>query len=264
MIHLFQMNAITQEIEARLQKIEQEEQVCIFYACESGSRAWGFPSADSDYDVRFLYLHPQDWYLSIQDQRDVIERKISDSIDLSGWDIRKALNLLRKSNPPLLEWLSSPIVYQQRLDVFEIFKAYAHEFYSPKTCLYHYFHKAQTNYKEYLRGEPGRMKKYFYTLRPILACLWIEAGYGVVPMEFHKLVDRLVKEDNLRLSIEELIQRKSKSHEYDQDSGMPVVTDFIEIELKRFENLDYNENLQTPDIGILDKFFRKTLKVAWQ
>jgi predicted nucleotidyltransferase len=97
------MNEIKQEIKSRLPQLEQEEGICIFYACESGSRAWGFPSSDSDYDVRFLYIHPPNWYLSIDNKRDVIERKISDLIDISGWDIRKALKLLRKSNSPLLE-----------------------------------------------------------------------------------------------------------------------------------------------------------------
>ena len=95
------------EILARLSHLENEESVKIVYACESGSRAWGFPSADSDYDVRFLYLRPQAWYLSIdlEKKRDVIERPIDDQIDLNGWDLRKALWLYRKSNPPLLEWL---------------------------------------------------------------------------------------------------------------------------------------------------------------
>ena len=107
------------EIEQRLRNIEREENVCIFYACESGSRAWGFASENSDYDVRFLYIHPTDWYLSIEERRDVIERPIVDDIDLNGWDIRKALALLRRSNPPLLEWLQSPIIYHQKLTVVE-------------------------------------------------------------------------------------------------------------------------------------------------
>ena len=59
------------------------------YACESGSRAWGFASPDSDYDVRFLYVHNEDWYLSfdVEKQRDVIEYPIVDEIDCGGWDI---------------------------------------------------------------------------------------------------------------------------------------------------------------------------------
>ena len=93
------------EIIAGLSKVAEEEGVRVLYACESGSRAWGFPSSDSDYDVRFIYAHPVEWYLSIRNRRDVIERPVVNDIDLSGWDIKKALVLLRKSNPPLLEWL---------------------------------------------------------------------------------------------------------------------------------------------------------------
>ena len=110
---------ILQEILVRLNAVEKDEGVKILYACESGSRAWGFPSRDSDYDVRFVYVHPAEWYLSIdlEKKRDVIERPITDQIDLNGWDLRKALGLYRKSNPPLLEWLNSPIVYWETYGV---------------------------------------------------------------------------------------------------------------------------------------------------
>lgn len=161
---------IKREIQARLQHIEREENVCIFYACESGSSAWGFPSEDSDYDVRFMYMHSKDWYLSIDERRDVIERPINDMIDLSGWDIRKALRLFGKSNPPLLEWLNSPIIYQQRLDIVNKIKALVPEYYSSKSCLCHYLHMAEGNFREYLKGQMVLVKKYFYVLRPILAC----------------------------------------------------------------------------------------------
>lgn len=88
------------EIHGALQSIQEQETVRVLYACESGSRAWGFPSRDSDYDVRFIYVRPRDWYLSVDlERRDVIERPISDRLDVSGWDLRKALQLLRKSNP---------------------------------------------------------------------------------------------------------------------------------------------------------------------
>jgi len=114
------MSDVKQQIETELQRIEQEEGVKIIYACESGSRAWGFPSKDSDYDVRFIYIRPVEWYLSIFEKRDVIERPIiSDMLDINGWDLKKALNLFRKSNPPLLEWLQSPIVYLEKGSVAE-------------------------------------------------------------------------------------------------------------------------------------------------
>ena len=105
---------IRKEVLRRLDAVEREEDVRVLYACESGSRAWGFASPDSDYDVRFIYVHRPDWYLSIVDRRDVIERPIVDEYDLSGWELRKTLRLFRKSNPPLIEWLGSPIVYRER------------------------------------------------------------------------------------------------------------------------------------------------------
>lgn len=257
------MDEIKQEIELRLRQVEQEEKVCIFYACESGSRAWGFPSADSDYDVRFLYIHPPKWYLSIDDKRDVIECKISDLIDISGWDIRKALKLLRKSNPPLLEWLNSPIVYQQRRDIVEKIRLLMPEYYSPKSCLYHYLHMAEGNFREYLKGEIVWVKKYFYVLRPILACKWIEAGYGVVPMEFEILINRLIEDNELKDAINELLRRKREGQELDREPRIPVINEFIEMELERLGNMSFDGNNGNTDTERLDEVFRWVLGEVW-
>jgi len=116
-----------------LAEIEKTENVTILYACESGSRAWGFASTDSDYDVRFLYIHPPSWYLAVnlESKRDVIERPIEELLDISGWDFRKALMLFRKSNPPLLEWLCSPIVYREELKTASRMRKLAESYYSP-------------------------------------------------------------------------------------------------------------------------------------
>src|SRR3546814_6400248 len=100
-------------IEALLERIELEHGVRILFAVESGSRAWGFASADSDWDVRFVYARPAEYYLSLAPRRDVIELPIENGIDAGGWDIRKALSLLLNANPTLLEWLKSPIVYRR-------------------------------------------------------------------------------------------------------------------------------------------------------
>jgi predicted nucleotidyltransferase len=161
---------IQEQIHVALNTIERDEDVHIFYACESGSRAWGFPSADSDYDVRFLYIHPTPWYLSIdiETRRDVIERPINDQLDVVGWDLRKALKLFRKSNPPLLEWLTSPIVYTERFGIAEQLRQLVPTYYSPTASFYHYLHMAQGNFRDYLRGEMVWIKKYFYVLRPYL------------------------------------------------------------------------------------------------
>lgn len=257
------MYEIKKEIQARLQELEQEESVCIFYACESGSRAWGFPSADSDYDVRFLYIHPQNWYLGIDVKRDVIERPSNDLIDLSGWDIRKALQLFRRSNPPLLEWLNSPIIYQQRLDIVDKIKTLMPEYYSPKSCLYHYLHMAKGNFREYLKGEFVWVKKYFYVLRPILACKWIEAGYGVVPMKFEVLVDRIVTSRELKEAVKELLGRKKGGQELDKGPRIPIIAEFVETELKRLGSKKPDTNSFRPDTEKLDELFRWSLGIAW-
>ena len=156
-----------------LSDIEHAENVRIFFACESGSRAWGFPSADSDYDVRFLYIRPVEWYLSILEDRDVIEKPISGDLDINGWDLKKALGLFRKSNPPLMEWLGSPIVYRETGTIAQRMRDLAPTFYSPISSTYHYLQMARRNFREYLHGEQVWVKKYFYVLRPLFAVQWL-------------------------------------------------------------------------------------------
>jgi uncharacterized protein len=199
------------EIRQRLAAIEREESVKIFYACESGSRAWGFPSANSDYDVRFLYVRQPDWYLSIdvEDRRDVIELPILDHFDVNGWDLRKALKLLRKSNPPLLEWLNSPIIYSEDLSISAKLRGLVPFCYSPVACTYHYLQMAKGNFREYLKGNTVSVKKYFYVLRPLLAIKFIEQNDDVVPMEFGLLVNSLLPAGTLRDEIERLIEQRS-------------------------------------------------------
>ncbi len=247
------------QIETRLAAIEREEKVCIFYACESGSRAWGFASENSDYDARFLYIHPRNWYLTIEERRDVIERPILDDIDLNGWDIRKALSLLRKSNPPLLEWLQSPITYKQQLSIVEKIRALMPEYYSPLRCMHHYLHMAEGNFREYLKKDEVWVKKYFYVLRPVLACKWIEAGYGVVPTEFQKLVDRLVDSPSLKSAIDELIERKRNGQELDMGPKIPIISEFIESELSHFATLPPYPKSKSFEVQRLDKLFQDSL-----
>ena len=249
------------EILRRLERIESEEDVQVFYACESGSRAWGFESTDSDWDVRFLYVHPRDWYLSIdvENKRDVIERPINDELDVSGWDLRKALKLLRKSNPPLLEWLSSPIVYKETGDTAERLRQAVAEFYSPISAFHHYLHMAKGNHREFLKGDLVRLKKYFYVLRPLLAIRWIEIDQTrPVPMEFQKLVDACVDSDEVRGEINDLLVRKRSGQELDQQPKIPVLTNFIEAELARLEKIQVTER-DKPDFEKLNEIFRDAI-----
>jgi len=252
-----------EKIVENLKKIEAQESVVVFYACESGSRAWGFPSVDSDYDVRFLYLHHVDWYLSIEDKRDVIERPLDNQLDASGWDLRKALGLFRKSNPPLLEWLNSPIVYQEKFTIVSQLRELAKTYYSPSACIHHYLHMAQGNMREYLNGDQVWVKKYFYVLRPILAIKWIEQGYGVAPTSFGTLLERIIPNGGLKYEIEKLIEQKSMGAELDYGDRIPVISDFIEGELARLseDQTQYKSDLVPFDL--LNNLFRQALNEVW-
>ncbi len=223
------------EIHKNLAAIEANHDVTILYACESGSRAWGFESPDSDYDVRFIYVRPCSWYLSIdvENRRDVIELPIDEVLDINGWDIRKALRLMAKSNPPLNEWLLSPIVYMQRGNFVDRMRELAPVAYNPIAAHYHYLHMATTNFRAFLKGELVRRKKYLYVLRPLLAIQWIEAGLGIVPIEFERLVEQTVPAGELKSEIEELVRVKRLTRETSDGPRLPAIHTFIEAELER-------------------------------
>jgi hypothetical protein len=258
------MSDVKQQVLEELRKIEKEENVQILYACESGSRAWGFPFKDSDYDVRFLYVRPVDWYLSIFEKRDVIERPISDMLDVNGWDLRKALNLFRKSNPPLLEWLQSPIVYMENHAIAEQIRRISPSTFSPKSCVYHYLNMAKGNYREYLQGEQVKIKKYFYVLRPILACEWIEKHNTMPPVEFDRLVDAVVpRGSELSAVIDDLLVRKKAGDEMDYEPRINPINEFLEARIEHYERMAAEMQAGGGQDQQLDDLFRSVLKEVW-
>ncbi len=254
---------VEETIISHLNEIESAENLRVVYACESGSRAWGFPSADSDYDVRFLYARPAAWYLSIDEKRDVIERPVNEGLDISGWDLKKALQLFRKSNPPLLEWLGSPIIYLEKFTVAEKMRTLAIEYYSPTACLHHYLHMARGNFRDYLKGDEVWVKKYFYVLRPILAMNWIEKGLGIVPTDFNVLVSQLVTEPKLKSAIDRLLAAKRAGAELDRGTRIGPISEFIESELKRREQHEIANHKRMPSSDKLDELFRESLAEVW-
>ena len=222
----------------RLRAAEAEHGVKILYACESGSRAWGFASPDSDYDLRFIYTHDRDWYLSfdVERRRDVIEYPIVDEIDCNGWDLRKALYLFSRTNGALLEWLRSPICYIEQGSLAADLRRLAPRAFNPTALCFHYRHMAQGNARDYLFGDQVRLKKYFYVLRPLLAILHIEQGLGLPPVRFEELVARVAPEA-LRGSIDALLALKRTSGELGLGDPIPSIQAFITTELSRTSHL---------------------------
>ncbi|WP_066065971.1 nucleotidyltransferase domain-containing protein [Neobacillus soli] len=253
-----------EKILAEIKRIEAEFDVKICYAVESGSRAWGFPSKDSDYDVRFIYVHKKDWYLSIDPKRDVIELPINNLLDINGWELRKALRLFKKSNPPLMEWLHSGIVYYQAFSLVDRMKAIQDKVFLPQSALYHYLNMAKGNYRDYLHRDQVKIKKYFYVLRPVLACLWIEKYNTVPPIEFQELVEDLLEEGELKKEILSLLERKIRGDELNLEPKIIAINSFLEKEINRLE--DYTKALEVSktDISpILDDLFRDILEEVW-
>ncbi len=248
----------------KIHEIEREHQVKILFAVESGSRAWGFPSRDSDYDVRFVYIHRPEWYLSIDEKRDVIEVPINEQLDINGWDIRKALKLFRKSNPPLLEWLGSDIRYYEAYGFKEDMLALRDRVFSPRASVHHYLHMATGNFRGYLQGEQVKIKKYIYVLRPILACKWVEKYNANPPILFQDLVGDLVTEPELKAAIEDLLRRKIADEELDLEHRVEVIHEFIEKEIEHLTAFARSAHSELEDpTQMLDELFRKYLKIVW-
>ena len=225
---------VRRDILDRLGAIESEEGVAVLYACESGSRAWGFASPDSDYDVRFVYARARDWYLSfdVERRRDVIERPIVDDIDCSGWDLRKALYLFTRTNGALIEWLNSPIRYVERGGFAAALRRLVPEHFNSTALCYHYSHMARGNAREYLFEGRVRLKKNFYVLRALLAIRHIERGLGVPPVRFEALMDA-VAPAGIRPEIERLLERKRATSELGTGKPIPALGRFIGEELER-------------------------------
>lgn len=222
-------------IPEKLAEIEQRENVRILHCVESGSRAWGFASPDSDFDVRFIYVRSKDFYLRLDKTRDVIEWQLDDVLDINGWDLQKALGLLHKSNPTLFEWNNSPIVYKTTPEWKEISDIISHYF-QQKSGLYHYLSTAKSNYREYLHGETVRLKKYFYVLRPILACRWILEKQTPPPMLFTDLAKPCLDEA-LVPAVNELLDLKMNTPELGEGKRIGVINDYLDASILDIEEL---------------------------
>jgi len=250
---------------AALDRIEREEDVRVLYAVESGSRAWGFASTDSDWDVRFLYVRWPPWYLSIEPGRDVIEEPIDGDLDVSGWDVPKALRLLRKGNAVLPEWLASPVVYRESGSLASRLRAIVARDFRTKRALHHYRSMANKNYRDYLRRPTVRTKKYLYVLRPLLACSWIEDEGAAPPVEFARLLDAQLPDGPVREEIDDLLARKKAGEELDEGPRVPLLNRFIEDELARSE-VALAARPEDAGVGLepLNELFRGVLEEAWQ
>ena len=216
---------------SELDKIEQQHRVRVLYAVEAGSRAWGFPSPDSDYDVRFVYVRPAADYLRLDEPRDVIEWKLDEVLDISGWDLRKALKQFARGNAALFEWCLSPVVYKTTAD-WEYVRKTAVPCFSGRSAVHHYCGIAYKTWADHLQGENVRYKKYFYALRPLLAAQYIDRYHSPPPVLFSDLLKMEISPE-LRSAVSELLEKKKSVTEGEALPQIPAIRDFICEELQR-------------------------------
>ena len=245
-------------IKAKLREIEEKEKVKIILAVESGSRAWGFASPDSDYDVRFIYVRKEEDYLRLNPPRDVIEWQLDETLDINGWDLKKTLQLLHNANPTVFEWCMSPIVYQEREEA-ALLRAILPAYFSIKRSLFHYYRTAETTYKAHLQGEHVRIKKYFYALRPLLAAKWIMDKKCPPPMLFSELVEAELEEE-LRPEVARLVDMKVNMLEADHAPKVEVLNAYIERHLEEVKQMAESAAVSPVEWAPLNEVFLKILR----
>lgn len=252
------MRDIIAKINEKLDEIERKEGVRILHAVESGSRAWGFASPDSDYDVRFVYVRPMEDYLRLDEPRDVIEWQLDEVLDINGWDLKKALRQFARGNATLFEWSGSPIVYRttdEWTKINDISKLY----FSEKAAVYHYYGTANSTLQGYLLGDTVRYKKYFYALRPLLAARYIEKYHTAPPVLFDDLL-KMDLPEYLRQAIDELLEVKKRTTEGEENPQMPAIREFIEIETARQKQIaDDLDDDHNKDYAELNRIFIDTI-----
>jgi len=255
--------AVVRAIDQRLADACCTEGVVIPLAIESGSRAWGFPSPDSDYDCRFVFIRPTEQYLSLWPRRDVIETPLDSVLDVNGWEFRKALKLLLKGNAVIIEWLTSPIIYRADAQFRDSFLALARRLVDPNLIARHYLHLGLRQRRTYF-GDPNQVaiKKLFYAIRPAAALRWLEAhpGNAAPPMHFPTLMDECDPPAGLRAVVGDLMAKKAVTHELGTGPIPPEILTFIDSQFARAESNDAICKAVVSEEGRAeaDAFFRAT------
>lgn len=252
---------IKEQIQSEINRLAVEQQIRVLYACESGSRAWGFASPDSDYDVRLIYLNTTEWYLSVLPKDENIDIFADNDLDINGWDIRKVLRLMLKSNATPYEWLQSPISYVLDEDFRAALWSLGQHYFQPRSTMHHYLGLAQNAFRKGLVTEFDiNIKKYFYVFRPLFAAMWVAEKGGVPPMTFSDLMPVLDGYPAIKPLVMDLWQQKLNAGEGDAVRIIPQLLDFIDTQIERCYTIADATELRETNPDMLDAFFRSIVK----
>ena len=237
-----------------LKEIELKRNVKILYACETGRRAWGFPSPDSDYDVRFIYMQERDWYLSLSQRKDTIEFMDGD-LDITGWDLKKSLTLLKKSNATLIERFQSPIEYFSIQEFKDEFKNLIERYYSPTAVFFHHYSLTKKFWEEIKDANEYKLKSWFYMVRSLFSCAWILEKESVLPMNIQALMGWMSEDWKNRIN--ELIELKKTVGEKYLHLKDTELNERISALLELVEKSKDDLRVNKADMSYLNKFFLK-------
>jgi predicted nucleotidyltransferase len=241
-----------------LNTLEKQENITILFACESGSRAWGTNSASSDYDVRFIYIREVDWYLQLFEGRDVIEISPNEKVEIVGWDLKKALKLLQKSNPTLLEWIHSPIIYLSESAFTSKLKTLSQLAFSSISTIHHYLNMAKKNYQSLLKEKRTTTKRYLNILRPLLTCLWILDNQEMPKNEITSLSHQYINDPKLDQQIDQLLQSKQNGQQYFESIHLnKYFEETISVIEERIKNV---QKFNLMPVNTLNEFFLEIVK----
>jgi predicted nucleotidyltransferase len=255
---------IVAEVDALLDLIERDHSLTIPLAIESGSRAWGFPSPDSDYDCRFVYVRHIDRYLSPWQARDVIETPLERELDVNGWDLGKALKLMLKGNAVIIEWLRSPIVYRGQARFRDDFLALAHRHTERAHIARHYLHLGERQRRTYFADEKAvPLKKLFYALRPAATLRWLRLhpDQAIAPMHFPTLMAECDPPAALNDLVAELLARKAETRELGAASLPQPIAAFLTAEFDQARETYERVPIRISETARVEAatFFRETV-----
>ena len=253
-------NEIMQEIKAKLSQIEQQKNIRILYACESGSRAWGFASPDSDYDIRFIYVRPLSDYLKVKAVPDFLECELNEVYDINGWDLKKMLRLLNRSNPSIFEWAASPIVYKTSSE-WDCVRQILNNHFSEIKALYHYNSITKNNLRRYFNDKSEvKYKPYLYNLRQCLSCEWILDRKSPPPIVFDILKGQYLPEE-LKSSVNNLLELKKSMKEKETGPRITEIDSYIDSVVSKVEKyLEKPSEKRLSDWDELNRMFLKLLE----
>lgn len=258
------MSEIRNKILQSLEDVELTRQVRIPIAIESGSRAWGFASPDSDYDCRFIYIKQPDAYLSVFEAKDTIDFTPDAIYDINGWDLRKVISHLVKSNAVMLEWLSSGVIYRMNQQVHRELWQLGKLFFNPVSVSWHYLSSAKNKLAEITAGEESSLKKTCYVLRPLAAIRYIQAFHRAPHMEYRKNLDAITLAPELRNEIHLLLEQKEKALESGRIQTNARLLEYFHSEVAEIEaSLSGAKHEKCKEYHTADEVFRRVIRMVW-